>query len=277
MKKNKITQILLCLFAGICYSQVGIGTQSPNVNTILDMGTNNNKGVIFPRVETFTDLPKYNSSAPDNFDNDDTMDGMITYVNSEKMFYTYDGNTWIKMNSISPKGNPNLSRFGTSNDQNVFCSLGFCGVQLMDMDRYNNPDNYLIDNLGVHATDENGNGVIQIAEDGLYRISPAIKVSGGGATLGDVTIYLALDVNYKKQDGSYNGWRPLAQEDNSSLGLIVNADTNADISYSITSYFKAGDQIRMKWDINASLITVAVNYNSGTVPNRTYLSIEKIN
>lgn len=86
---NKMKKLLLTivLLAGLtATAQVGIGTTSPNANSILDL-TATDKALVLPRVANTAAI-----ASPVN--------GMMIYDLSSSSFKAYQNNTWIDLNSV---------------------------------------------------------------------------------------------------------------------------------------------------------------------------------
>ena len=83
MKKNLL--IVLIFMAMYAQAQVGIGTQNPNSNAVLDI-TSSNKGILLPRV---SDTSKVNNPS----------EGLLIYNLNTKTPTFHNGTSW---NSVSP-------------------------------------------------------------------------------------------------------------------------------------------------------------------------------
>lgn len=76
------TFIAITFFTGLCYAQVGIGTNTPKA--ILDIESNNS-GVLLPRITSVENI-----TSP--------QEGMIYYDSTNKAFTYYDGIEWHYIN-----------------------------------------------------------------------------------------------------------------------------------------------------------------------------------
>lgn len=270
MKKTILIFLNIALAISV-YAQVSVGNQNPHSRTLLDMTNEENKGVILTAVDNYKELPLYNESEPDLFENDRTMEGMIIYVEEESMYYQYDGYQWIRYQSVSPRGNRRYSRIGTNSTSTVVCGAGICGEVTVKFDQAADPDKLLLDNLGVVVP---GGDYIEFKEDGIYRVTPSINVDGGGVSLGGISLQVIIDGNMKKSDGNLAGWERIATESflvGNILGVEVGSDV--DISYTVTDYFKQGDRLRIKWNASGG---VGSGYTQKTNHEKTFLALEKI-
>lgn len=103
---------LLVLLPIITFSQVGIGTTTPNSSSLLDI-TDTTKGVLIPRMT----LVQRNAIAT-------PATGLIIYqTNNTPGFYYYNGSSWVSLSSASwsTTGNagtaPAVNKVGTTNNQ----------------------------------------------------------------------------------------------------------------------------------------------------------------
>jgi hypothetical protein len=87
MKKNLLLVSLLCIFTNNIFSQVGIGTVTPDNSAILDISSAD-KGVLIPRM-TATQRDAIASPAT----------GLMVYVTDDNNYYYYDGSTWLSLTS----------------------------------------------------------------------------------------------------------------------------------------------------------------------------------
>lgn len=290
MKKSAIIIILVCFISTFSNAQVGVGINTDENNplherALLDINTLSNKGVILPKVKSISDLPLYTTDTIayyDNFENDPTMEGMLMYVEDAGGYLQYDGDRWIRIGSISPILNPNYSRLGTNQSSGYGGLAGiYFGDGTMDFDRKG--DNLadlqanLFDNLGIARP---GNKYVQFQEDGIYNISFSIRISGGGIAdefLGQSTIKIMFDADLLKSNGSYSKWTTLTTERvNPKTVIGVQVGANMDISRTFTHYFKAGDQLRVVWEIDHTGLINVGGYGSSLNPRYTYIAVEKI-
>src|SRR5690606_32643976 len=92
MKSNKLhvialKLIALFLFTTTMYSQVGIGTLTPDASAMLDVASTT-QGLLTPRM---TSVERTAISNPAN--------GLLVYDTSENAFYFYKSSTWTKLDS----------------------------------------------------------------------------------------------------------------------------------------------------------------------------------
>jgi len=85
MYKIFIVIIFILLFVPISYSQVGIGTTTPNSSSVLDIESND-KGVLIPRLSS---LQRNNIITPAK--------GLLVFDNDTITFWFYDGTQWVEL------------------------------------------------------------------------------------------------------------------------------------------------------------------------------------
>lgn len=86
MKKNILLFLLLLSSIYITKAQVGIGTTTPDISSILDIDSND-KGILIPRM---TALERLGITTP--------AEGLMVYQTDDvKGFYFYDGTSWDRM------------------------------------------------------------------------------------------------------------------------------------------------------------------------------------
>ena len=91
--KKKLTVTLIFFISFSMYSQVGIGTETPNSSAILDISSLN-KGLLIPRM---TDSQKNAISSP--------AQGLLIFqTNGTVGFYSYDGTNWLHLIDGSSQG-----------------------------------------------------------------------------------------------------------------------------------------------------------------------------
>jgi hypothetical protein len=105
------TQIICWLFAlsfltTESKAQVGIGTNSPEASSILDI-TSNNKGLLIPRVNSDSDVQN-------------PAEGLIIYDKSDNCMNVYNNSTWINLCAASSGGGGSTGGSGG----NSFASAG---------------------------------------------------------------------------------------------------------------------------------------------------------
>ncbi|MDK2771944.1 MAG: tail fiber domain-containing protein [Flavobacterium sp.] len=109
---KKLLYISLLLFPIITFSQVGIGTTTPNTSSLLDV-TDTTKGILIPRM---TQAQRNAITLPAT--------GLIIYqTNNSPGFYYYNGVIWVSLSSVSwsTTGNagtaPATNKVGTTDNQ----------------------------------------------------------------------------------------------------------------------------------------------------------------
>ena len=90
MKKSILLMALVCFGAAQLRAQIGIGTPTPNPNSVLDLKSpKNNQGLLTPSVTTAQRLaPEFQSrlGQPEN--------GLLVYDTDAKQFYFWTGTAW---------------------------------------------------------------------------------------------------------------------------------------------------------------------------------------
>jgi trimeric autotransporter adhesin len=106
---RKIFFILYIFFSiSKTYSQsVGIGTNTPNINAMLDI-TSNSKGILIPRTSSITRI-----TIP-------SVKGLLLYDTTTNSFWFADGNTWNEI--------PNGKGWGINGNASINSSINFLGT-----------------------------------------------------------------------------------------------------------------------------------------------------
>jgi len=86
MKKTIL--VLTLLWSSLAFSQVGMGTDTPNSNAILDL-TATDKALLLPRLANTNVI-------------DTPVDGMLIYAVNPKCFKGYQDNTWVNLTTCEP-------------------------------------------------------------------------------------------------------------------------------------------------------------------------------
>lgn len=109
---KNLLYLSLLLFPIITFSQVGIGTTTPNASSLLDV-TDTTKGILIPRM---TLLQRNAIALPAT--------GLIIYqTNNSPGFYYFNGTIWVSMSSASwsttgnAGTNPTVNKVGTIDNQ----------------------------------------------------------------------------------------------------------------------------------------------------------------
>ena len=93
MKIKLLISVLSILFAFSIQAQVGIGTETPNASSLLDLSSTS-KGILVPRM---TENQKNAISTP--------AQGLLVFqTNGTVGFYSYDGSSWLHLIDGSSKG-----------------------------------------------------------------------------------------------------------------------------------------------------------------------------
>ncbi len=92
MKKLSVLIVALSALATVCAQNVGIGTNSPNANAILDIFSTN-KAVIIPRLVDTSNVPN-------------PTEGMMIYNKNTKAPFFHDGKQWFSLGARIPSAQP---------------------------------------------------------------------------------------------------------------------------------------------------------------------------
>ena len=255
------------------YSQIKIGKDKDiHPKALFEVENIDNKGIIIPFVNKNNDLPNYNSSEEDFYNNNPDDNGLLIYSKESKDIMKYDGYKWITGQEKSILNYKNLSIFSSNSaNQTVANVLGITGRPILIFNISNDIDKSTINNLNLNLSE----GEIEIKEDGYYRINPSIKInSAGGLSVGNNSIVLSLQAKFLENDD----WQKIYENYYLLTGLVVTAGSSNSVnSFSVTKYLKKGNKIRLKGGIQANQ---GVNLGSGVTfvmnDKDTFLYIEKL-
>lgn len=179
-------------------AQVGVAVDNadvePHEHAILHVKSTTdlpNKGVLFPKVKNKTKMPYYDSSEPDHYGDDSTLEGSFVYSSDDGTFYMYDGEKWTSAGAEVNNNTEGISRFvGKDNDDkvSVACVLGICGDG--DKVRFRGDDGEIMNELEISPTSANQNEFV-ITKAGTYAITAkvtGVNVNIGGSLLGNAII-----------------------------------------------------------------------------------------
>jgi hypothetical protein len=97
--KRILFSLALVLFSMAAFSQVGIGTTTPNASASLDLGTSGTNGLLLNRViltSTGTAAPVTNAVAGMVvYNTSATITGTAAYPSAGAGVYTWDGTGWV--------------------------------------------------------------------------------------------------------------------------------------------------------------------------------------
>ncbi|MDN3695305.1 hypothetical protein QWZ06_25250 [Chryseobacterium tructae] len=236
----------------------------------------NTKGIILPVVENHTQLPNYNASHPDLYENKPEDNGLVFYSKEIKDVVKYDGYRWIAATERSIKNYKNVSILGSNTaDVSVANVLGITGRPTLAFNILNDFDRNNVNNLGLTV---NANGEISIPADGFYRINPSVKSSSaGGLSVGNAATIISLQALYA--NATAEGWQKIHENSFLLYGLLVTAGSaNSVNNFSTTKYLHAGDQIRLRAGIQADTgLNVGAGVNFKMNDKDTFIYIEKLN
>lgn len=274
---NKIFKIaftVLLLIGTISFGQVKIGNSNDTHPKALLEIESNGKGLLLPRVEKISDLPNYNPSAPDLYDNNPDDSGMLVYVIEENELMKYDGYKWLRANEKSILNYKNISVIASASADVVVANiLGITQRPILKFNVLKNIDNNIVNNLDLEVDSE---GSVVIKKDGYYRLNPSVKTkSAGGLSVGNSATILSLQALYK--NNAEGGWKKIHENSYLLAGLVVTAGTGNSVnSFSIVKYFRVGDKIRLKAGIQADGLTVGTGVTFLMSDQDTFFYIEKL-
>lgn len=276
-KTIALNVFIVTAIGSMAFAQVKIGNRPETVHPRAMLQVENNtKGIILPSVSNHTELPHYNTSQPDLYENKPEDNGLIFYSKEIKDVVKYDGYRWIAATEKSIKNYKNLSILGSSSaDVTVANVLGITGRPTLQFQILNNPDRNNINNLGLTV---NPDGEITIPSDGFYRINPSVKSSNaGGLSVGNAATIISLQALYVNASG--DGWQKIHENSFLLYGLLVTAGSSNSInSFSTTKFLKAGDKIRLRGGIQADTgLNVGAGVTFKMSDKDTFLYIEKLN
>lgn len=274
IKKIYFTAFLLT--AKIAFAQVIVGdSNNPSTNSMFSVvnqedNASNSKGMMIPTVNNETELPLYNISQPDHFNDDPTMQGMIFYQKDIKRAVVYDGEKW-KPTFYESGGRTTRASMNPATPENDFpsvtCVLIGCGEKDVPFGFYNNSLDS--DKLGIinpqGAVNSNFNN-FTFKESGFYKVLISLKVKSSGIHVSPPVIsFRALK----------NG-NVLARNDVSlNEAILITAGANRVGTMEFLAMFDKGDQLKVQVSGGVSILTVADNYK--IVPtDGTFISIEKL-
>ncbi len=187
MKKNNLFIALALLLSTLAYSQIGVGTATPNLNAILDL-TANNKGLLPPRIALTATTNALPLAAH--------VQGMIVYntANTGDVipgYYYNDGTKWLK---IAEDTNSNWLITGNSG----ITATHFIGTK-DSIDLVAKTNN--LEKMRIYAAPSANNHIV--------------KVTGGDALINDITVgrgkgndstnvAIGYEALYNNIDGSLN-------------------------------------------------------------------------
>lgn len=277
-KKAIILNIsILTTLGSLGHAQVKMGDNPEKIHARAMLQVESKtKGIILPVVENHTELPNYNASHPDLYENNPGDNGLVFYNKEIKDVVKYDGYRWVAATERSIKNYKNLSILGSNAaDLTVANVLGITGRPTLQFNILNDIDRNNVNNLGVTV---NANGEITIPSDGFYRINPSVKTSSaGGLSVGNAATIVSLQALYVNAAG--DGWQKIHENSFLLYGLVVTAGSaNSVNSFSTIKYLHAGDQIRLRGGIQADTgLNLGTGVNFKMNDKDTYIYIEKLN
>ncbi|WPO90818.1 hypothetical protein [Chryseobacterium sp. HR92] len=273
---KKIYTLTLLLMAVLFFSQVTVGSHSsPSTNAMFSVvnkedNATNSKGMMIPTVNDETELPLYNASEPDHFNDDSNMQGMILYRKDIKRVVVYDGEKWKPTfyesggKTTRASMNPSMAE---SSFPSVTCVLIGCGEKDVPFGFYDSTQDTdklgIIDPQGIVNSNFNN---FTFKESGFYKILISLKVKTSGIHVSPPTIsFRALK----------NG-NVLARNDVPlNEAILITAGANRVGTMEFLSMFDKGDQLKVQVSGGVSILTVADVYK--IVPtDGTFISIEKL-
>lgn len=233
-------------------SQIIVGGSTLLSNkTQLELQNSGSKVLVLPVAEDETILPKYNSTQPDKYDDDSTMEAMLMYDKNNALTKVYDGTKWeqaftTKNKAITwTRAGVNSTNMTCLSTTNIFGQL----LQLCSSSnlKFSVPANssQFSDYLSIVKDTQ----TFRIRQKGLYRINFNVLFSGftagfdfNGARITVVVVVNGVEKAYMSGTASpfINVGNYMVSTD-SVLFLDVNNDINFRLildgsSWSISSY-----------------------------------------
>lgn len=231
--KNYILIIFLSL-SGSIGAQVGINTEEIHEKAVVDIKNSDeemndsakSRVLKYPSVDDITQLPLYNAGEADLFDDDDTMSGMLMYVDDKKELMYYDGKTWLP--AVAVGGNE--TRVKSVSDISFPCVLGICGSGVIPFEEVQ------FDGLRITKPSKD---YFQIAETSMYEVSVSLQIKVSGLSFSNATIKLKTMVN----DSERNVKAAEARH------FLLHLGDRYVVSYSFLVYLRQGDHVNFKASI----------------------------
>lgn len=250
MKLNIHIPVILLFVSCLVKGQVIINgnsssTVEPHSTAMLlvkNQADNSNvKALGLPVVANATQLPKYNASQPDSYDDDPTMEGMLMF-NADPAVNTvvvYDGQKWQKAFSVMQS---NLTRARVGSAISIPGAGGDINFTIYD-DVTNGYFDYLKIKTGVTQAN-----VFEIRQSGVYRINLGVDVSLASG----IKLLATAFVN-----------------DNYRFALkntVAQAGTSRIANYEFSMFLKQGEKVRFQISSeNSSAFTINANNLSSII------------
>ena len=268
MKKLFLTIVLL---AGLTASaQVGIGTTSPNANSILDL-TATNKALVLPRVANTAAI-----ASPVN--------GMMIYDLSSSSFKAYQNGAWIDLNSVFSADAIAASLTTSLSTYNAAPVNTWVPVTVAE---YNavvagvaGTANYGVTdatfattfggNLGINLTMGVNAQTATPVPSGKYPIAMRLKTKVGGTA----TAQLKFGATSSNTFNNYLGLTPsfLAVADGGVSCFVIKQPTAALSSNGYIAIFT-----EVGFALSPNLTATAINFVSGNLANGGNLPVGNVN
>ncbi len=219
MKKVLFFSILFLYLLETAFAQVGVGTTSPDVSSMLEVNSTD-KGVLIPRI---------NLSQRGNIDLSESPESLFIYqTDNTPGFYYYDGSQWIRITTETEDYHQNFSMLSADRDGVNFTTSG-SDWRLLSF------TNAPIDSNSEFNTT---NSQFTATYNGYYHIEAQFSTSSSTST-SQVRI------------GIFVGSTLVAEESHNHSGVGI-------ISRSISKlfYLNAGDIVTVKYDDGGTAMTV---------------------
>ncbi|GEM_PF-5187314 len=267
------------------YAQVGISKDNdfvPHEDAALHV-EGENKTVILPKADDPIAFPLYDTSQPDNYQDDPGLAGAIIYNESDESIYQYDGEKWkISDPMTETLRTPQLAHFTRSGNVRIG-SCSPCSTVIVPFVSNGGQDfNNIISDIQLMP---NGN-TFQVNTTGVYRISFKSPVQIG-RSLAEQAIAFSADIFLELQVSSDNGstWRTYSSNNYTESGGIIggvtiNISIRPNLSLSTALNLSANDRIRLRFGGERTVFPFGPNYIDMDTPSTGAIGeiiFEKVN
>lgn len=246
------------LFVQLLGAQVIIGgstLSNPYVQLELQ-NTTGQKVLVLPAANDSTTLPKYNPSQLDQYDDDNTMEGMLMYDKNAKVTKVYNGSMWG--NAFIPNNkatNWTRARIESSSAGciSLLCSSGNLNLTI--------PTNTVNTEFADYLSILQSSSMFKIRQKGLYRINFNLMFGGVNIGLTGVKVNISIIVN-----GEEKGYMSADAAFLSSSSFLASSDT--------VLFLNVNDSMSFRVSINNGGLS-ATNFTFGGSPESS-VSVEQI-
>ncbi len=274
MKLNYLLSIGCLFFISSLKAQVLIGQKAEGVqaHAMLDIYNHADnpaqaQGILFPKVDNETELPLYDPTQPDLFQDDPTMEGMLLYQSDIAKVRYYDGEKWNT--TLYEDRLADVSRISfneKAESPKMVCTLVFCGNQTLSPLVYRTTD---FDRLAVVKT--NGDFSMQINETGFYRFNINLMIRTSGIHVTPPVISVRALKKTPNQTEAILTRRDVALND----AILITSNTARLAATTFQAFVQKGDLIKFQLSGAVDILTVADVYEL-VQDDRSYIEIERI-